>query len=131
MKKAGWLVGLVMLALVGGCAFVLGGSDGRSSAYLGNPRETVHLLHEKLGYLQQIEHALRDGLAAAKASPSTTDDQQRAMEVRLLEARARRVDVQLQLARWRRPAKSDKAKSGKAKSDKAQSGKAKSDKGSK
>lgn len=105
------MLGLMLLALAGGCAFVLDNSEGRPTQ-VGNPRETVRLLQEKLGYLQQAENKLRDGLSAANASASATEEQKRDIEVRLLEARARRVDVQLELAHWqalaRRQAKKSK-----------------------
>ena len=131
MKRAGLLIGLVVLALMSSCAFVMGGSDEGPNSHVADPRLTVRLLHEKLGYLRQIEHNLRNGLAAAQASPNTTDAQKRGMEVRLLEARANRVDVQMELARWLRPARGDKPKGDKARGDKAKSEKPKSDKSSK
>lgn len=94
MKRAGWLLGLLLLALPAGCAFVLDNSDGHPT-HLGDPRENVRLLQEKLGYLREAESKLRDGI-----SSTATDSERRDMEVRLLEARARRVDVQLELAHW-------------------------------
>jgi hypothetical protein len=102
MKRAGLLAGILTLALLGSCVLAVDASEGKTgSDRSGSPRETVRLLEEKLGYLQEVESKLREGLAAAKDSSMTTDSQMRDIEVRLLEARARRVDVQLELARWR------------------------------
>ncbi len=122
------LLGLV-LATAGGCAFVLDNSEARPIE-VGDPHETMRLLQEKLGYLQQAESKLRDGLKAANASSTTSDEQKRDMEVRLLEARARRVDVQLELARWQALARtSSKSKSkGESKSENESKSESKSSK---
>ena len=64
-------------------------------------RQTVRLLQEKLGSLVEVEHKLGSAVKEAKAETEISPITLRDMEVRLLEARARRVDVQLELAGWR------------------------------
>ena len=101
MKRTGLLAGIMTLGVLGGCVLAVDASESKPEVRAATRRETVRLLEEKLGYLRDVEKKLREGLAAAKASTMTTDSQMRDIEVRLLEARARRVDVQLELAGWR------------------------------
>ncbi len=110
MKRNGLLAGVMTLAALGGCVLAVDASESKREATAASRRQTVRLLEEKLGYLRDVEKKLREGLAAAKESTMTTDSQMRDMEVRLLEARARRVDVQVKLAGLRTTKKSKRRK---------------------
>ncbi len=110
MERNGLLAGIMTLAVLGGCVLAVDASESKREATAASRRQTVRLLEEKLGYLQDVEKKLREGLVAAKESSMTTDSQMRDMEVRLLEARARRVDVQVKLAGLRTTKKSKRRK---------------------
>ena len=96
---------LLLLLLPSSCILAVdaSGLDGRTP----NARraDTVRLLEEKLHYLQEIESRLADSAHRVHAQLEqgvASEGDVRDAEVRLLEARARRVDAELELARWRR-----------------------------
>ena len=85
MKRNGLLAGIMTLAVLGGCVLAVDASESKREATAASRRQTVRLLEEKLGYLEEVEKKLREGLAAARESSMTTDSQKRDMEARLLE----------------------------------------------
>jgi hypothetical protein len=115
MKKRSLLAGIVVLGMLGGCVLAVNARDSKSDARAATRREAVRLLEEKLGYLRDMEGTLAKSVAEAKslhAQSVLSSRELGALEIQLLEARARRVDVQLELATWRTPKSKSKSKSG-------------------
>lgn len=72
--------------------------------------DSIRLLDEKVRYLREIEERLAEAahLSHARSEQGTVSDADvMAAEVRLLEARIKRVDAELELVGWRRSRSSD------------------------
>ncbi len=110
MKRKSLLAGIMTLAVLGGCVLAVDASESKREASAASRRQTVRLLQEKLGYLVEVEHKLGSAVKEAKAETGVSPMTLRDMEVRLLEARARRVNVQVKLAGLRTPKKSKRRK---------------------
>ena len=115
MKKAILLAGLLALSMPGGC--VLAVEHRTVEGQTGDRRQNVRLLQEKLSYLREIESKLQKNVMLARSRHEDGFEADVSLqEVQLLEARARRVDCELQLASWRarknKSSKSSKSSNG-------------------
>ena len=102
---------LTLMLLPTGCILAVDASDQNNARRTRDRKEAVRLLAEKVGYLQQIERKLEQGVATQEQrmkGGSADDGSLRKAEIKLLEARARRIDCQLELASWRRVEKKKK-----------------------
>ncbi len=113
MKRKSLLAGIMTLAMLGGCVLAVDASESKREASAASRRQTVRLLEEKLGYLRAMGGKLQKNVAAGERlneSGQLSLAELGALQVRLLDVRARRVDVQLELAQWRRTKKSKRGK---------------------